>query len=46
MELFLISGNDELFVNYYNKIKTVHEKNSLLDDILFKESQVTYAQQI
>ena len=28
MELFLVSGNDELFVNYYNKIKTVYETNS------------------
>ena len=44
MELFLVSGNDELFVNYYNKIKTAYEKNSSLDDILFKESQLTYAQ--
>ena len=44
MELFLVSGNDELFVNYYNKIKTAHQKNSSLDDILFKESQVAYAQ--
>ena len=44
MELFLVSGNDELFVNYYSKIKTAHEKNSSLDDILFKESQVAYAQ--
>ena len=45
MELFLVSGNDELFVNYYNKIKTVYETNSsLLDDILFKESQSKYGQ--
>ena len=44
MELFLVSGNDELFVNYYNKIKTAHQKNSSLDDILFKESQVAFAQ--
>ena len=44
MELFLVSGNDELFVNYYSKIKTAHEKNSSLDDIIFKESQVLYAQ--
>ena len=44
MELFLVSGNDELFVNYYSKIKTAHEKNSSLDDILLKESQVAYAQ--
>jgi DNA-binding CsgD family transcriptional regulator len=44
MELFLVAGNDELFVNYYNKIKTAYEKNSSLDDILFKESQLTYAQ--
>ena len=45
MELFLVSGNDELFVNYYNKIKTVYETNSsLLDDILFKESQFKYGQ--
>jgi DNA-binding CsgD family transcriptional regulator len=44
MELFLVSGNDDFFVNYYNKIKTAHEKNSSLDDILFKESQVAYAQ--
>ena len=44
MELFLVSGNDELFVNYYNKIKTAHQKNSSLDDILLKESQVAYAQ--
>ena len=44
MELFLVSGNDDFFVNYYNKIKTTHEKNSSLDDILFKESQVAYAQ--
>ena len=27
MELFLVSGNDELFVNYYSKINTAHEKN-------------------
>lgn len=45
MELFLVSGNDELFVNYYNKIKTVYETNSsLLDDSLFKESQFKYGQ--
>ena len=44
MELFLVSGNDELFVKYYSKIKTEHEKNSSLDDIIFKESQVLYAQ--
>jgi len=44
MQLFLVSGNDESFINYYNKIKTAHEKNSSLDDILFKESQVLYAQ--
>jgi hypothetical protein len=44
MELFLVSGNDKSFVNYYNKIKTAHEKNSSLDDILFKESQFQYAQ--
>ena len=36
MELFLVSGNDDFFVNYYNKIKTAHEKNSSLDDILFQ----------
>ena len=44
MELFLVSGNDESFIKYYNKIKTAHEKNSSLDDILFKESQIAYAQ--
>ncbi|MDA8857115.1 hypothetical protein N9I29_00480 [Flavobacteriaceae bacterium] len=45
MELFLVSGNDELIVNYYNKIKTLYEINSsLLDDILFKESQYKYGQ--
>ena len=45
MELFLVSGNDELIVNYYNKIKTAYETNSsLLDDILFKESQLKYGQ--
>ena len=45
MELFLVSGNDELIVNYYNKIKTLYETNSsLLDDILFKESQFKYGQ--
>jgi len=45
MELFLVSGNDELIVNYYNKIKTVYETNSsLLDDSLFKESQFKYGQ--
>ena len=43
MNLFFISDNEELVVDYYNKIKTVHEKNSLLDDVLFKESQVLYA---
>ena len=44
MELFLVSGNDELFLNYYNKIKTVYETNSVSDDIFFKESQFAYAQ--
>ena len=44
MELFLVSGNDELFVNYYNKIKTVYETNSSLDDIVLKESQFKYGQ--
>jgi len=39
-----ISDNGELVVDYYNKIKTAHEKNSSLDDVLFKESQVSYAQ--
>ena len=43
MNLFFISDNGEMVVDYYNKIKTVHEKNSLLDDVLFKESQVLYA---
>jgi tetratricopeptide (TPR) repeat protein/DNA-binding CsgD family transcriptional regulator len=43
MNLFFISDNGEMVVDYYNKIKTVHEKNSLLDDALFKESQVLYA---
>jgi len=44
MELFLVSGNDELFVNYYNKIKTEYETNSSLDDIVLKESQFKYGQ--
>jgi tetratricopeptide (TPR) repeat protein/DNA-binding CsgD family transcriptional regulator len=43
MNLFFISDNGKMVVDYYNKIKTVHEKNSLLDDALFKESQVLYA---
>jgi DNA-binding CsgD family transcriptional regulator len=43
MNLFFISDNGKMVVDYYNKIKTVHEKNSLLDDVLFKESQVLYA---
>ena len=40
MELFLVSGNDELFVNYYSKIKTAHEKmiSSGYDNIIYLES--------
>tara|TARA_B100001057_G_scaffold157599_1_gene158235 strand:+ start:216 stop:1949 length:1734 start_codon:yes stop_codon:yes gene_type:complete len=44
MELFFVSGDDESFVDYYNKIKTAHETNSSLSDILFKESQISFAQ--
>ena len=44
MNLFFVSDNGELVVDYYNKIKTAHEKNLSLDDVLFKESQVLYAQ--
>ena len=44
MELFFVSGDDESFVEYYNKIKTAHEINSSLSDILFKESQISFAQ--
>jgi hypothetical protein len=44
MNLFFVSDNGELVEDYYNKIKTAHEKNLSLDDVLFKESQVLYAQ--
>ena len=44
MNLFFVSDNGELVVDYYNKIKAAHEKNLSLDDVLFKESQVLYAQ--
>ena len=44
MNLFFVSDNGELVVDYYNKIKAAHEKNLSLDDLLFKESQVLYAQ--
>ena len=43
MELFFESGDDESFINHYNKIKTAHETNLSLDDNLFKESQISYA---
>ena len=43
MELFFESGDDESFINYYNKIKTAHETNISLDDNLIKESQISYA---
>ena len=43
MELFFESGDEESFINYYNKIKTAHETNLSLDDNLFKESQISYA---
>ena len=43
MELFFESGDDESFINYYNKIKTAHETNLSLDDNLIKESQISYA---
>ncbi len=43
MELFFESGDDESFINYYNKIKAEHETNLSLDDNLFKESQISYA---
>ena len=43
MELFFESGDEESFINYYNKIKTAHETNLSLDDNLIKESQISYA---
>ena len=43
MELFFESGDDESVINYYNRIKTAHETNLSLDDILFNESKISYA---
>ena len=44
MQLFLVSGDDDSFIDYYNRIKAAHEANTSLNEILFKESQVLYAQ--
>ena len=44
MQLFLVSGDDDSFIDYYNRIKAAHEANTSLNEILFKESQILYAQ--
>ena len=43
MDLFFASGNDELVVDYYNKIKSLHQEKFSLNDIFLNESKVLYA---
>ena len=43
MDLFFVSGNDELVVDYYNKIKSLHQEKFSLNDIFLNESKVLYA---
>jgi tetratricopeptide (TPR) repeat protein len=44
MDLFFASGNDELVVDYYNKIKSLHQEKFSLNDIFLNESKVLYSQ--
>ena len=44
MDLFFVSGNDELVVDYYNKIKSLHQEKFSLNDISLNESKVLYSQ--
>ena len=44
MDLFFVSGNDELVVDYYNKIKSLHQEKFSLNDIFLNESKVLYSQ--
>ena len=44
MDLFFVSGNDELVVDYYNKIKSLHLEKFSLNDIFLNESKVLYSQ--
>ena len=44
MDLFSVSGNDELVLDYYNKIKSLHQKKFSLNDNYLNESKVLYSQ--
>lgn len=44
MDLFIVSGNDELVVDYYNKIKSLHQEKFSLNDNYLNESKVLYSQ--
>lgn len=44
MDLFFVSGNDELVVDYYNKIKSLHQEKFSLNDNYLNESKVVYSQ--
>ena len=44
MDLFFVSGNDELVVDYYNKIKSLHQEKFSLNDNYLNESKVLYSQ--
>ena len=44
MDLFFVSGDDQLVVDYYNKIKSLHLEKFSLNDIFLNESKVLYSQ--
>ena len=44
MDLFFVSGDDQLVVDYYNKIKSLHQEKFSLNDIFLNESKVLYSQ--
>ena len=44
MDLFFVSGNDELVLDYYNKIKSLHQEKFSLNDNYLNESKVLYSQ--
>ena len=44
MDLFSVSGNDELVLDYYNKIKSLHQEKFSLNDNYLNESKVLYSQ--
>ena len=44
MDLFFVSGDDQLVVDYYNKIKSLHQEKFSLNDNYLNESKVLYSQ--